>query len=582
MMAKARFTARKDTNAVMNFSVLLLAARRSAASLSILMVASTLWGGDALGTAGRLPDEPLPGKLVICGGGYFPEAVYEKFVELAGGPHARLVIILTASEYAQSAFMEEYMQSLFRRFGVLNVQFLHTRSRETANDPTFVEPLSKATGVWIGGGVQQRLTDAYLGTAVEKALHGVLARDGVVGGTSSGAAVMSRLMILQGKTVAETSQGFGFLTGAVVDQHFIKRNRQQRLMGVLENNPGLFGLGIDEATAVVVEGRRMTVMGASQACICFAGCSERPPKVQMLKNGEQADLVALSRAAIARTRPLSPAIDEQPSQVEGGTLVIVGGGTTPPEAVERFIASAGGEDAPLVVVTTAQGDAAPPEQVALGWLRDAGAKNVKQIHARTRKEADDPKVLALLEAAKGVWFSGGRQWRLVDAFAYTKAYDLLKGVIEDGGVVGGSSAGAIIQGGYLVRGNPMGGDDLICEGYEEGFCFLPGVAIEQQFSQRNRFADMLTLKKKYPRLLGLGIDEATAVIVQGHELQVVGKHRVAVYDRAVDNSQSEQLYQTLAPGDRYDLVARQRLDPVLADAKLPRRDEDKTPGAVGQ
>ncbi len=442
--------------------------------------------------------------------------------------------------------------------------------------------MTKATGVWIGGGVQQRLTDAYLGTAVEKALHGVLARGGVVGGTSSGAAVMSRLMILQGKTVAETCQGFGFLTGAVVDQHFLKRNRQQRLMGVLETNPGLFGLGIDEGTAVVVEGRRMTVMGASQACICFAGCAEREAKVQLLNNGEQADLVALSRAAIARTRAATLAVDEQMPQVEGGTLVMVGGGTTPPEAVERFIASAGGEEAPLVVVTTAQGDAPPAEQAALGWLRDAGAKNVKQIHARTRREADDPKVLAALQAAKGVWFSGGRQWRLVDAFAHTKAYDLFKEVVEDGGVVGGSSAGATIQGGYLVRGNPLGGDDLICEGYEEGFRFLPGVAIDQQFSQRNRFADMLTLKKAHPRLLGLGIDEATAVIVQGREMQVVGKNQVAVYDRAVDNPQSEQLYQTLAPGDRYDLVARQRLEPVLADAKRSPGNDEKMPGAVGQ
>jgi cyanophycinase len=217
----------------------------------------------------------------------------------------------------------------------------------------------------------------------------------------------------------------------------------------------------------------------------------------------------------------------------------------------------------------------------LEWLRAAGAKNVKQVHARNRKEADDPRVLSVLKSAKGVWFSGGRQWRLVDAFANTKAYELFKQVVEEGGVIGGSSAGATIQGGYLVRGNPLGNEEMICEGYEEGFRFLPGVAIDQHFSQRNRFADMLELKRNHPRLLGLGIDEATAVIVQGREMEVVGKHQVAVYDRPIDNAQSQQVYETLAAGDRYDLVARRRLEPVLANSKSS-SDNGGTSGAIGQ
>lgn len=565
--ARFRFTARKDTNAVMNSSVFARAACRSRFPVSVsllflLLFASISWAEQAQEPAVHEPSEPLSGKLVIVGGGLIPDAVYQKFIDLAGGTNARIVFIPTASEYAESSYLENYTLTLFNTFGVLDVRFLHTRSREIANDPKFVEPLKRATGVWLGGGVQQRLTDAYLGTEVEKAMHGVLARGGVVGGTSSGAAVMSRLMIRQGKTVAETGPGFGFLNGAVVDQHFLKRNRQQRLMGVLENHPGLFGLGIDESTAVVVEGRRLCVVGESRACVCYAGYADRPSKVQTLAHGEQADLVALSRAAIARTRPASIGTEKAPPQVDGGTLVIVGGGATPPEAVERFIDSAGGQDAPLVVVTTAQGDTPPSETTALGWLKDAGAKKVTQIHARTRKEADDPKVLAALEAAKGVWFTGGRQWRLVDAFSNTKAYALFASILEEGGVVGGSSAGAAIQGGLLVRGNPLASEDIVCEGYDEGFRFLPGVAIDQQFQPRQGVQDMLQLKKAYPAVLGLGIDEGTAVIVQGSEMEVVGQHRVAVFDRAVVAANAEHPYETLAAGDRYDLVARQRLEPA--------------------
>jgi cyanophycinase len=545
----------------MNSSAFAMTARGHAALLLLCLSTGAVRAAEGAGEPLLQPAEPLTGKLVICGGGMIPEPVYRRFVDLAGGPNARLVIIPTASEYAESSDLQTRFETLFAGYGVRKVQMFHTRSKQVANDPEFIAPLKEATGVWLGGGVQQRLTDAYLGTEVEKELHRVLLRGGVVGGTSSGAAVMSRLMIRQGRTVAEISQGFGFLAGAVIDQHFLKRNREARLMGVLEKHPGLFGLGVDESTAVVVEGRRMSVVGASKACVCFAGNGQRPAKMEQLADGEQADLVALSRAAIARTRPIAIASEDQPPQVAGGTLVIVGGGATPPEAVERFIDCAGGEEAPLVVVTTAQGDTPPPEQQAVGFLKKAGAKNVKLVHARTRQEADHPNVLAVLEAAKGVWFSGGRQWRLVDAFSNTKALTLLAGMLEDGGVVGGSSAGATIQGGYLVRGNPLGNDEMICEGYEEGFRFLPGVAIDQHFSQRNRLTDMLSLKRTYPAILGLGIDEATAVIVQGRELEVVGKNQVAVFDREIESEESEQ-YQALAPGDRYDLVSRQRLEPT--------------------
>ena len=110
----------------------------------------------------------------------------------------------------------------------------------------------------------------------------------------------------------------------------------------------------------------------------------------------------------------------------------------------------------------------------------------------------------------------------------------------------------------------------VCRVYDlhvdEGFRFLPGVAIDQQFTQRNRLNDMLELKKSHPAVLGLGIDENTAVIVQGREMEVVGKHQVAVFDRAIEAENTKRAYETLAAGDRYDLVSRQRLEPTLAEA----------------
>src|SRR5205823_10371724 len=98
-----------------------------------------------------------------------------------------------------------------------------------------------------------------------------------------------------------------------------------------------------------------------------------------------------------------------------------------------------------------------------------------------------------LREAKGVWFSGGRQWRFVDAYEGTLCEKLFHDVLKRGGAIGGSSAGATIQGAYLCRGNPLGNLDIMAEGYERGFGFLPGTAIDQHFFKRNRLGDMQNL-----------------------------------------------------------------------------------------
>ena len=132
------------------------------------------------------------------------------------------------------------------------------------------------------------------------------------------------------------------------------------------------------------------------------------------------------------------------------------------------------------------------------------------------KEVDSPENFALLKRATGVWFGGGRQWHFIDAYEGTKTAELLRDVLKRGGVIGGSSAGATIRGDYLVRGSPFGSEIMMCEGYERAFGFLPGVAIDQHFSAGGRFPDMTALMDKYPQFLGIGLDESTAVVVQGH------------------------------------------------------------------
>jgi cyanophycinase len=505
------------------------------------------------------PVAPISGSLVICGGGRLPEEILQQFLTLAGGEQAQLVVVPTASSLAGKPEIEPRL-SFWRQQPVANVTILHTRSRDVADTPEFNRPLENATAVWFVGGHQGRLTDTYLGTRTEKMLRKLLDRGGVIGGTSAGAAMMSPVMIRQGNPIPETGPGFGFLPGTVIDQHFLVRRRQNRLMHVLDTHPGLAGLGIDEGTALIVQGRRIRIIGDSQVLYCLPEAGTRVAKARTLKSGDEVDLVALSRAAIARahlrTRKTTPAEPPVP-QLARGTLVIVGGGAIPAEATQRFIAAAGGVEAPLVVVSTATGDT-PPESGTVDWLRKAGARNIQWLHARNHQEAADPKLLAMLKKAKGVWFLGGRQWRLVDAFLNTVAEQAFHDVLARGGVIGGSSAGATIQAEYLVRGNPTGNSEIMAEGYEEGFGFLPGVAIDQHFSERNRFADMADLKHSHPELLGLGIDEGTALIVQGHEMEVLGASKVAVFADEPESSTDEPGYELLRAGDRYDLKARRR------------------------
>ena len=171
------------------------------------------------------------GSLVIVGGGTLPDAVRDSFLELAGGKKARLVIIPTASELGhKNKQFSSY--EYWKMQPAASVVLMHTLDRDKANESAFVKPLTEATGVWLGGGDQSRLLAAYHGTAVEKELHKVMARGGVIGGTSAGASAMSSLMIVSGNPDARVGPGFGLLGGVVIDQHFHNRNRLKRLQGV--------------------------------------------------------------------------------------------------------------------------------------------------------------------------------------------------------------------------------------------------------------------------------------------------------------------------------------------------------------
>jgi cyanophycinase len=548
-----RYSLRPPAKAAMWWAALLCAA-----FLSLLLLKPQSRAEDRSATRDRLNPAGIEGALVIHGGGKLPDAVVERFMELAGGEKANIVVILTAGESADKSENGTALLEPWKSRKAAAVAVLHTRSRKTADDAAFVEPLRKATGVWFTGGSQARLAETYVGTAVEKELHELLKRGGVIGGTSAGAAIMSRLMIVAGEPHAQTGAGFDLLPGAVVDQHFLVRKHQARLLEVIEKHPGFVGFGIDEGTALIVRGRQLRVLGDSSVTVCLAASRDREAKISELKPGTVADLTQLRRSAIARGEAAAANKSVPVPEVAKGSLVIVGGGGMPDEVTKKFIELAGGPEALIVVLPTANPDPVPARAEAT-FLARAGAKNLKVLPGRELKDVDDPQNLEVLKQAKGIWFGGGRQWRFVDAYENTKARALFHDVLRRGGVIGGSSAGATIQGDYLCRGSPLNNTDVMCEGYEHGLCFLPGVAIDQHFSQRKRHGDMTAFMKCCPQFLGIGIDEATALVVQGHVAEILGRGAAHFYDGAKHVADGSPDYEAVKAGGQYDLKARKVL-----------------------
>jgi cyanophycinase len=274
------------------------------AALLLLLLLPAAFAADPAATAmPQLSAGLAAGSLVIVGGGApLPDAVRDRFLELAGGKNARLVVIPTASNKADQPQLLKTPQ-YWKAQHVASVVVLHTHSREQANDPAFVKPLTEATGVWLTGGVQSRLIDTYRGTLVERELRNVLARGGVIGGTSAGAAVMSPVMIVGGNPHAVVGSGFGFLSGVVVDQHFQNRHRLNRLLEVLGKFPQYPGLGIDERTAIVVTGHSVTVMGNGEVRACLSAVAQQAASVQVHKPGDRFDLLELCRSALAHVPP---------------------------------------------------------------------------------------------------------------------------------------------------------------------------------------------------------------------------------------------------------------------------------------
>ena len=265
-----------------------------------------------------------------------------------------------------------------------------------------------------------------------------------------------------------------------------------------------------------------------------------------------------------------------------GSVMVVGGGQQGAEVFAKFIELAGGPDALIVDVPTAGGDSIETSDGGRG-LKSAGARNVVVYHTTSRAVADADSFVAKIATARGVWFGGGRHYRLVNSYAGTKSERAFQAVLDRGGVVGGSSAGASILGDYLVRGAPSSDNRIFNHPqYLKGFAYLRNVAIDQHVVARERLPDLHdSLTSHRPDLLGISEDEGTVWVVRGDNAEIIGRNKAFVYNGR-DANDSGKPFLTLRPGDRYNLATRRVVFRAIDATPLTQKFVDNVFASYGE
>jgi cyanophycinase len=214
----------------------------------------------------------------------------------------------------------------------------------------------------------------------------------------------------------------------------------------------------------------------------------------------------------------------------GGTLFIAGGGATPEHVYDEFRRLAGGKNARIVIIPSGRRFQSEDDvkRMFSKWTTYA-LESLRFLDPKSREEADSGEFAAALDAATGVWLSGGEQGRIADLFCGTASEKAIKRLLERGGVVGGISAGAAVQSDVMIRYGKTEPQ------LDRGLGLLRNAVVDQHFGQRSRQQRLLIALARNPGLIGLGIDEGTALVVRGAELTVIGLGNVSVYKSSASN-----------------------------------------------
>ncbi len=583
-------------------------------------------------------DAAKPGTVVLHGGGPLSDEIFEKFIELAGGREARIVLVPSGTyvrgvdldhvEFDESE--DAFLARITRRYGswvdlkakgrVASFQFLYTDNQQDADRSEFVAPLRDATGVWMPAAYQGKLTWRFAPNAPEKtslfqeALRDVVARGGVVGGRGGGMAALPELMIMgdtgqeNGPAQARVYHGLTLFSGAIVDQNFDARGgRLERFTGLLKATAfldravtwpaagrSMIGLAVEPRTALLLRGSTVAAIGQGRGHVFVKSNGDRTITWRVLAPADgKVDLVASSEQPDNGRAGERPTGREEkwenpfgmpwpPTGSRPGTVVLHGGGRN--QDLIRVYPSLSGMARPhLVHCPAADADFRPRSGKAPAvldaeiaayfspWtdlLNEGRLAGLQFLTTSDRADADRAGFVSPLARAHAVWFSGGSQAELGELFVgrdgATQFQQELWGVVRRGGVVGGSSAGAAVMPEIMIiAGVPQNGtpaDAVIAR----GLGVLKNVIVEQHFQgagrggRIERFTRLLldndrlrrAVGKDGPKaedLIGLAVEEQTALVLQANRLRVFGRQKAHVFLKSAD--QKTITWHALEPGD---------------------------------
>lgn len=509
----------------------------------------------------------INGRIVILNG-VTDTAAADKFVIDGAGKEDAIVGVISTADLSDSD-----KENFRKRFAnVKLIQFF--TMKETSVDKKVEEVLKNSTlAVLVDSSPATLQESARSKTGMKGTLKASLTKLIENGGTVLVDGSWAKVLSKECLSDSGSFTGMDLFPDSIIETDFATDDDERRLKSAVVANPRSVGIGVSKNTTLVLSGRKCLVLNQGKAKFFLAANTRQPQRVQTIQPAKSrrdmtanlVDLMEWRRDAIDRELEPFPPVKPNPPIVENGTLVIVGGGGMPRNLMSQIVDMAGGpEKAKMVYVPCAeQDDVGERQRTVESWKR-MGVKHATFIHTKDRNKANtDEDFLAPLKDATGLWFGGGRQWNFADSYYGTKAHKLMKDVLKRGGVIGGSSAGASIQGRYLARATPIGNFQIMAPGYERGgLGFISGVAIDQHFSQRGRQKDMTQLMKKHPQLLGIGLDEATAIIVQKSKAKVVGRGKAHFYDRNLPVYPDRPDYVALPAGSEYELKDRK----ILKDA----------------
>ncbi len=531
---------------------------RTISLLAALSIASS-WAGAGLPEAAQRSSAPstadpeadelglLSGSVFLAGEGEPGPAVRSAFVDLAGGGAARIVVLAQGTREGMAI---DWIAAGARAHEVVTVR----RGKDLA-DAKDLALLFAADGLWLTDLSEAVSRDPLLRALLVNALE----RGAAVGAGGELARALTGVPGVDGDRMCLVPRVELLAAPAGGDEDAAQR--------ASELIPARIVVAVPEGAAIAVhQGRRVALLGAGVVAFAIKRKGGELVREQVLAAQEQRDhgdpleyrldFLSWVHSARGAGRPPFPPEAGGEAQLERGALLLHGGGGVGEATWERFIELAGGTDARIVCIPSAGQDdeGQAPNSYSARELTQRGCTGVSVVHAAQRRRTNhDGLLLEALEAADAVWIDGGRTFRFMDRFGETRAAAAIAGVLERGGIVAGSSAGAQVLGAFLLRGNPKTNTDITDPGYRVALGLLKGVVIDAHFRDRERGPQLARLVRDFPQLLGLGVDGETALLVQGTIGEVLGEAGVVVYDRR-DGDEPPEAGLVLEPGARFDLV----------------------------